>query len=149
MCKGLGSVVDFGKDAGETLKNVGEGALDAGKDAGETLKNVGEGALDAGKDAINGLKDVFGRRKKRSTTISRQKRATLDCGALKKVKLPFSVTDALKGLKPKFAGDIKGIKNKVTEAFKITVEIIKTIISVCKKIFYLATLLLMMYDGYK
>ena len=106
MCKGLDGVVELGEKGLDTVVNTGENVgntiVDKGTDVGNTVKN--------------GIGNVIGidLRKKRSITLSRKKRATLDCGALKKVELPFSVKDALKGLKPKFAGDIKGIKNKVT-----------------------------------
>ena len=79
------------------------------------------------------------------------KKVTPDCDALKSLDPTkiFNIEGTIKGLKPKFAGDIKGMKNQATGAFKTTVKIIKTIINYCKKIFYIATLLFMMYDGYK
>ena len=78
-------------------------------------------------------------------------KVTPDCDAFKSLdpKKLFNIEGTIKGLKPKFAGDIKGMKNQATGAFKTTVKIIKTIINYCKKIFYIATLLFMMYDGYK
>jgi len=77
-------------------------------------------------------------------------KVTPDCDAFKSLdpKKLFNIEGTIKGLKPKFAGDIKGMKNQATGAFKTTVKIIKTIINYCKKIFYIATLLFMMYDGY-
>ena len=80
-----------------------------------------------------------------------QTKVTPDCDALKSLDPTkiFNIEGTIKGLKPKFAGDIKGLKNQATGTFKTTVNIIKTIINYCKKIFYIATLLFMMYDGYK
>ena len=76
-----------------------------------------------------------------------------NCDALNKLNLDpkklFKIEETLQGLKPKYTGDIKAQKNRATEAFKTIGKYIKTIISYCKKIFYIATLLFMMYDGYK
>ena len=144
VCKGIGFVGDAANKVVGGLEDAGKTVVGGLEDAGSTV--VG-GLEDAG-GAIGGL---FKGRKRRSTTISRKKRAANGCDALKKLdpKKLFNIEETLNGLKPKFKGDIKGIKNKTTGAFKTTVEYIKTIISVCKKIFYLATLLFMMYDGYK
>ena len=102
------------------------------------MKKVCEGGL----KAFGEIAEVVG-----------QKKAVPNCDALNKLTLDpkklFKIEETLQGLKPKFTGDIKEKKNRVTEAFKTTAKIIKTIISYCKKIFYIATLLFMMYDGYK
>ena len=160
LCDGFGSAVNWAKDAFEDFAEFGK---DAGKTlekgANEVKKGLEKG-FDEAKKGVNKVGGAvggalgkigidIGRRKKRSTTLSRKKRAAaVDCTALKPIKI-FSVKDALKDLQPENMKDIKGLKNKVTGAFKTTVEIIKTIISYCKKIFYLATLLFMIYDGYK
>ena len=164
LCDGFGSAVnwakdafedfaEFGKDAGETLEkgaNEVKKGLEKGFDeAKKGVNKVGGAVGGAVEGALGKIGIDIGRRKKRSTTLSRKKRAAaVDCTALKPIKI-FSVKDALKDLQPENMKDIKGLKNKVTGAFKTTVEIIKTIISYCKKIFYLATLLFMIYDGYK
>ena len=144
ICKGVGGVVN-------TVENVGKTVVDGGGKVINEIEKGGKKVVDTlggiGKGIGKGVSDAFGR-KKRSTTLSRRKRAAIDCSGLKEVKL-FSVKDTLKSLTPKFAGDIKGLKNKATAAFKTTVEIIKQIISYFKKIFYIATLVFMVYDGYR
>merc|ERR1712008_124897 len=100
----------------DVYKNV-KGPIDAVKDVSGAMKKVCEGGL----KAFGEIAEVVG-----------QKKAVPNCDALNKLTLDpkklFKIEETLQGLKPKFTGDIKEKKNRVTEAFKTTAKIIKTII---------------------
>merc|ERR1711935_1029678 len=115
LCDGFGSAVNWAKDAfedaGKTLEkgaNEVKKGLEKGFDEAKKGVNKVGGAVGGAVEGTLGKIGIdIGRRKKRSTTLSRKKRAAaVDCTALKPIKI-FSVKDALKDLQPENIKDIK------------------------------------------
>ena len=140
-CDSIGGVIDGATD---TAKTVAKGATD-------TANTVAKGAT----DAVDKVGDFFGR-KKRSITLSRQKRALADpvCGAITKgvkeidLKNLIDINVGLEDLKPDIA-DMSQLKTKFSNAMDEFLSVTQTIIDTLKKIFYFLTLVYMMYDGYR
>ena len=140
-CDSIGGVIDGATD---TAKTVAKGATD-------TANTVAKGAT----DAVDKVGDFFGR-KKRSITLSRQKRGIADpvCSAIKNVDTKLDLKSliglnlSLKDLKPDIA-DMSQLKTKFSNAMDEFLSVTQTIIDTLKKIFYFLTLVYMMYDGYR
>ena len=162
-CNSIGGVIDGATD---TAKTVAKGATDLGntvaKGTTDTAKTVAKGTTDTAKtvakgvgDAVDTVGDFFGR-KKRSITLSRQKRGIADpvCGAIKNIDTKLDLKSliglnlSLKDLKPDIA-DMSQLKTKFSNAMDQFLSVTQTIIDTLKKIFYFLTLVYMMYDGYR
>ena len=153
----------------EACNKIG-GVLDGGKKIVDKTADLGGQVVDKAKDlpgrVVDNAKDLPGQvldkipgigRKKRSITLSRQKRGLADpvCGAIKNIDKPFDLNSliglkdlSLKDLKPDIA-DMSQLKTKFSNAMDEFLSVTQTIIDTLKKIFYILTLVYMMYDGYR
>ena len=162
-CNSIEGAIDGVIDTANTIaKGATDTANTVAKGATDTANTVAKGATDLGNtigkgagDAVDAIGDLFGR-KKRSISISRQKRGIADpvCGTIKNIDTKLDLKSliglnlSLKDLKPDIA-DMSQMKTKFSNAMDKFLSITQTIISILKKIFYFLTLVYMMYDGYR
>ena len=150
-CNKIGGVLDGGKKIVDKTADLGGQVVDKAKDLPGQVVDKAKDLPGQVLDKIPGIG-----RKKRSITLSRQKRGLADpvCGAIKNIDTTFDLTSliglnlSLKDLKPDIA-DMSQLKTKFSNAMDEFLSVTQTIIDTLKKIFYFLTLVYMMYDGYR
>ena len=162
-CNSIGGVLDgavntantIAKGATNTANTVVKGTTDTANTVVTGATNTANTIAKGAGGAIDAVGGFFGR-KKRSITLSRQKRGLADpvCGAIKNIDTNFDLTSiiglnlSLKDLKPDIA-DMSQLKTKFSNAMDEFLYVTQIIINTLKKIFYFLTLVYMMYDGYR